>query len=173
MKHLAAFWHDTLGSVRDLAPIILVIAFFQLLVLRQPIKDVGTLISGTLFVVFGLTFFVYGLKLALFPLGETLANSLARKGSAMWVLAFSFVLGFGTTVAEPAVIAVASEAAKVAALEGVIADTVEARKSYVFGLRMAIALAVGFGEGRGLWAYGSGGWSRLTSWDPDSNAVPP
>lgn len=145
MKQLVAFWHDTLGSLRDLAPIILVIAFFQFVVLRQPVENYASLVGGIVFVVVGLTFFVYGLKLALFPLGESLAFSLARKGSSALLLGFAFVLGFATTVAEPAVIAVAAEAAKVAALDGIIADTVEARDAYVFGLRMAIALAVGTG----------------------------
>lgn len=145
MKHLLAFWKDTLGSVRDLAPIILVIAFFQFAVLRQPVDNAAALLGGVVFVVVGLTFFVYGLKLALFPLGEALAYSLARKGSALWLLSFAFVLGFGTTFAEPAVIAVASEAAEVAALEGIVADSDEARASYVLGLRLTIALAVGSG----------------------------
>ena len=145
MKHLLAFWQDTLGSLRDLAPIIIVIAFFQAVVLRQPVDNAAALIGGVVFVVLGLTFFVYGLKLALFPLGEALAYSLARKGSAFWLLAFAFLLGFGTTFAEPAVIAVAAEAAEVAAVEGIVADTQDARDSYVLGLRITIALAVGTG----------------------------
>ena len=145
MKHLLAFWQDTLGSLRDLAPIIIVIAFFQAVVLRQPVDNAAALIGGVVFVVLGLTFFVYGLKLALFPLGEALAYSLARKGSAFWLLAFAFLLGFGTTFAEPAVIAVAAEAAEVAAVEGIVADTRDARDSYVLGLRITIALAVGTG----------------------------
>jgi hypothetical protein len=145
MKNLLAFWHDTLGSVRDLAPIIVVIGFFQFVVLRQPVDNAAALLGGVIFVVLGLTFFVYGLKLALFPLGEALAYSLARKGSAVWLLTFAFVLGFGTTFAEPAVIAVAAEAAQVAALEGIVADSQEGRDGYVLGLRITIAMAVGTG----------------------------
>ena len=64
---------DTLGSLRDLAPILLVIAFFQLIVLRQPFDGIATLAGGGLLVVVGLTLFIFGLKLALFPIGETLA----------------------------------------------------------------------------------------------------
>ncbi len=145
MKNLLAFWQDALGSLRDLAPIIVVIGFFQFVVLRQPVDNAGALLGGVVFVVLGLTFFVYGLKLALFPLGEALAYSLARKGSVVWLLAFAFVLGFGTTFAEPAVIAVAAEAAQVAALEGIVVDSEEGREAYVLGLRITIALAVGTG----------------------------
>lgn len=96
-----------LESVRDLLPIILVIGFFQLVVLRQPIPDIGGLLIGTLLVVIGLTLFIHGLKVGLFPIGETMAHDFARKGSLFWLLAFAFALGFGTTVAEPALIAVA------------------------------------------------------------------
>lgn len=99
--------------------------------------------GGGLLVVAGLTFFVFGLRLALFPVGEGLAHSLARKGSVFWLLAFAFALGFGTTIAEPALIAVAGEAAEVAAAAAAITSTAEAMDSYAFGLRMTVAVAVG------------------------------
>ncbi len=99
--------------------------------------------AGGLLVVAGLTFFVFGLRLALFPVGEGLAYSLARKGSVFWLLAFAFALGFGTTIAEPALIAVAGEAAEVAAAAAAITSTAEAMDSYAFGLRMTVAVAVG------------------------------
>lgn len=132
-----------LDSVRDLTPILLVIAFFQLVVLHQPIPDIGKLLVGTLFVVFGLTLFVRGLEMGLFPVGEAMAYAFARKGSLLWLIVFAFALGFGTTVAEPALIAVGDEAARVAAAGGMIADSDAARQSYAFGLRMTVALSVG------------------------------
>jgi hypothetical protein len=131
-------------SIRDLLPIILVIAFFQLLVLQQPIPNMGKLLYGTVMVVLGLTLFVRGLEMGLFPIGESMAFDFARKGSVFWVLAFAFALGFGTTVAEPALIAVAAEAAKVAAVGGMIEDSETARSSYATGLRFTVALSVGF-----------------------------
>jgi hypothetical protein len=94
-------------------------------------------------VVAGLACFIFGLRLALFPVGEGLAYSLAGKGSVFWLVAFAFVLGFGTTVAEPALIAVASEAAQVAAAANVIEATPESMQSYATGLRLTVALAVG------------------------------
>lgn len=133
-----------MGSVRDLAPIILVIGFFQLFVLQQPLENVADLLSGTFFVILGLTFFIYGLEMGLFPIGESMAHAFARKGSVFWLLAFAFALGFGTTVAEPALIAVADEAAKVAARAGHINNNIEAMASYSTGLRFTVALSVGF-----------------------------
>nr|WP_285903108.1 DUF1538 domain-containing protein [Alkalimarinus sediminis] len=129
--------------MRDLTPIILVILFFQFLVLQQPLPDVASLIVGLLFVAAGLTFFIYGLEMGLFPIGESLAHALARKGSLTWLLVFAFALGFGTTIAEPALIAVANEAAKIAAAADVIATTDEAIRGYASGLRFTVAFSVG------------------------------
>lgn len=133
-----------MGSVRDLAPIILVIGFFQLFVLQQPLENVADLLSGVFFVIIGLTFFIYGLEMGLFPIGESMAHAFARKGSVFWLLTFAFALGFGTTVAEPALIAVADEAAKVAARAGHINNHAEDMNSYSTGLRFTVALSVGF-----------------------------
>ncbi len=133
-----------LDSIRDLLPIILVIGFFQLVVLQQPIPNLGKLLYGTFMVVMGLTLFVRGLEMGLFPIGESMAFDFARKGSVFWVLAFAFALGFGTTVAEPALIAVSAEAAKVAASGGMIEASDAAQESYATGLRYTVALSVGF-----------------------------
>ena len=111
-----------LGSLRDLLPIFLVIAFFQFAVLQQPMPDIYELLLGVLFVVLGLTFFIHGLEQGLFPIGESMATAFARKGSLFWLIAFAFCLGFGTTVAEPALIAVAAEAADVASAGAMIDD---------------------------------------------------
>lgn len=142
--NVAAFFRAMFDSVRSLTPIIVVIAFFQIFILRQPLLDIWALLSGTLLVVLGLTLFLRGLEMGLFPLGESLAHGFARKGSLAWLLIFSFALGFGTTVAEPALIAVASEAAVAAAKSYVIPDTQAARVAYALGLRVTVALAVGF-----------------------------
>jgi hypothetical protein len=132
-----------LDSFRDLAPIILVIGFFQLVVVRQPLPNLGDFIVGFVLVTLGLTFFVRGLNMGLFPLGEAMAYDFARKGSLAWLLVFAFALGFGTTVAEPALIAVAGEAARVAADAHMIAADEASMDRYAFGLRMTVALSVG------------------------------
>lgn len=140
LKNLA---RSIAGSGRDLLPIVAVVLFFQLLVLRQPLPDALDLLLGLACVVLGLTFFVHGLELGLFPIGEAMAYALARRGSVFWLICFAFALGFGTTVAEPALIAVAAEAARVAAAAGVIETGEEARAAYADGLRLTVALAVG------------------------------
>ena len=138
------FLKSLLQSFKDLLPIILVIGFFQLVVLQQPVPNLGQILAGGLMVLAGLSLFVQGLQMALFPLGEEMAYSFVRKGNLWLLLLFAFTLGFGTTVAEPALIAIAEEASEIAATAGVIADVPEARESYANGLRLVVALAVGF-----------------------------
>jgi len=140
---LIALAKDAIGSVRDLLPIVVVISAFQIFIFREPVTGLVSIATGALFVVTGLTFFIFGLRLALFPVGEALANSIAQKGSVFWLVVFAFLLGFGTTIAEPALIAIAAEAAQVAANAGAIAASDEARSSYALGLRLTVALAVG------------------------------
>ncbi len=133
----------SLGSVRDLAPIVLVIAFFQLVILRQPLPDLASIAVGLALVTLGLTLFVQGLEMGLFPLGESMAHGFARKGSAIWVLAFGFCLGFATTIAEPALIAVADEAARAAAEGELIGSAPDIVDRFALGLRLTVAVAVG------------------------------
>ncbi len=131
------------GSFRDLAPIVIVIAFFQIAVLRQPIPDFGAILVGIGLLMAGLTLFVHGLNMSLFPIGQTLAEAFAKKGSLAWLLTFAFALGFGTTAAEPAMVTVTAEAAQAASFSGFIADTDGARDGYALGLRLTVAVAVG------------------------------
>ena len=131
------------GSVRDLLPIILVIVFFELVVLQQVPTNLPQILLGVVFVLLGLTFFIHGLEQGLFPIGESMAQSFARKGSVSWLLLFAFALGFGTTVAEPALIAVAEEASEVAADGGMIEANEESKLDYANGLRYTVALSVG------------------------------
>ena len=140
---LAALGARLAGAARDLAPIILVIAFFQIAVLRQPFPDLAGVVVGLACVILGLALFVEGLESGLFPLGEAVAQAFARKGSAAALLAFAFCLGFGATVAEPALIAVAAEAAEAAAEAGAIASEADARAGYALELRMVVAVSVG------------------------------
>ena len=144
MEQLHQFLATVLSSVRDLLPIVLVVAFFQLVVIQQPVPDLARILVGTLLVVLGLAFFMRGLQQGLFPIGEAIAYAFASKGSLFWLLVFAFGLGFGTTIAEPALTAVAGEAAKVAAIGGIIEDSEIARRSYAMGLRLTVAVSVGF-----------------------------
>ncbi|MCC5931255.1 MAG: DUF1538 domain-containing protein [Cyclobacteriaceae bacterium] len=127
----------------DLLPIILVVSFFQIFVLKQPFPNIGDVLFGSFLVVLGLMLFVEGLEMSLFPIGEVLAQSLARKGSLFWLLLFSFALGFSTSIAEPALIAVADEAGRIASIEGLIGESPSEIESYALGLRLSVAFAVG------------------------------
>ena len=143
MESLKAIWTALFDSLRDLLPIIVVIGFFQFAVLQQPIPNLGEIVIGIVFVVIGLTLFVQGLNMSLFPIGESMAYSFASKGSLFWLLCFAFSLGFGTTIAEPALIAVASEAAIIAANGNMIENSEQSLESYAQGLRITVAISVG------------------------------
>ena len=131
------------GSLRDLFPIVLVVGLFQALVIRQPIPEVAAILIGALMIIIGLTLFIRGLEMGLFPLGEAMAHAFARKGSAFWLFTFAFALGFGTTIAEPALVAVAGEAAATMARGGLIEASEAAEEAYALRLRYVVAAAVG------------------------------
>ena len=131
------------GTLRDLAPIVVVVLFFQLIVLGQPFPDLSQILIPLLLVMLGLALFIRGLDMALFPIGENLAEAFAKKGSAAWLLIFAFALGFGTTVAEPALIAVCDEAARAMAADGVIVDHDDALEDFALALRYTVAASVG------------------------------
>lgn len=130
-------------AAMDLVPIVLVIAFFQLVLIRQPLPQIGEMLIGTLLVVIGLSMFIQGLEMALFPIGEEMAQALSRKGSLAWLLIFAFALGFSTTVAEPALIAISKEAAQVAMQGGLLENDPNVLNSYALGLRYTVAVSVG------------------------------
>ena len=131
------------AALIDLIPIIAVVVFFQSVVIRQPFPQIGEVIFGFAFVIIGLMLFVEGLEIGLFPIGETMAYALAKKGSLMWLMIFSFALGFSTTVAEPALIAVTKEAASISSGAGIIENSQRTMDLYAMGLRLTVAFSVG------------------------------
>jgi uncharacterized membrane protein (DUF2068 family) len=137
------FFNLVAAAFRDLLPLILVIVFFQTVVLDQPFPNVGRVLLGLVCVAIGLTFFVRGLEIGMFPLGEAMANAFASRGSLTALLTFAFALGFGTTVAEPTLIAVAEQGGIAAAEAGVIAQDASAIEAYSDWLRLTVACAVG------------------------------
>ncbi len=127
----------------DLLPIVVVIVFFQVAVIKQPLPALADILFGFALVVVGLSLFIQGLETGLFPIGETLADALARKGSIIWLLLFSFGLGFTTTIAEPSLIAVADKSAAIAAASNLIDPAQDSLDSYSNGLRISVAVSVG------------------------------
>ena len=130
-------------SFFDLMPIIVVVVFFQIVVIQQPFPQIGEVLMGLIFVIFGLMLFIEGLEMGLFPIGETLAYALAKKGSLFWLLTFAFALGFSTTIAEPALLAIAKEAAEISSNAGLISQEVDTLNNYALGLRLTVAFSVG------------------------------
>lgn len=149
---------NLLESSKDLLPIVIVIAFFQIAVLQRPIPDFSSIALGALYILIGLTLFISGLRTGLFPVGENLAHAFVQRGSILWLLVFAFTLGFGTTIAEPALIAIANEAADVAAIGGIISPNLSSVESYASTLRITVAIAVGFSVVLGVFRILKG-WS--------------
>ena len=131
------------AAFKDLIPIIVVVVFFQSVVIQQPFPEIGEVIFGFLFVIIGLMLFIEGLEMSLFPIGETMAYALAKKGSLFWLMAFSFLLGFSTTIAEPALIAITKEASVISSGEGLIDNNKKTMDIYALGLRLTVAISVG------------------------------
>jgi hypothetical protein len=147
MIYLFMFGETLVATLIDVLPIAIIIAFFQFFVLRRSLNNVGQLAWGFGFVILGLTLFLMGLELALFPLGEEMAKQLTAGVDEnptrpwytyYWTYFFAFAIGMSTTIAEPALIAVAMKA-----------DEVSGGTIQAWWLRMAVALGVGIGVALG------------------------
>ena len=140
MLSIASFLKLLKESFRDLMPIILVIMFFQLAIIQTVPENWLSTTIGLAIVGVGLAVFLLGLEVGIFPVGEGLATDFAHKGSTIWIVIFAFMIGFGTTVAEPALLVIADKAA------GISAGRIDA-----FVLRMVVAFSVGFAIVVGVW----------------------
>jgi nitrogen regulatory protein PII len=140
MLSLSSFLKLLRESFRDLLPIILVIMFFQLAIIQSVPHNWLSTTIGLAIVGVGLAVFLLGLEVGIFPVGEGLASDFAHKGSTAWIILFAFMIGFGTTVAEPALLVIADKAA------GISAGRIDA-----FTLRMVVAFSVGFAIVLGVW----------------------
>ena len=140
-------------TVWDVVPIVVVIIGFQLFILRKPIPNLRRVVVGFGLIILGLGFFLEGLTAALFPLGKLMALQLTDPISIVdgnidallgwqdysWVYLFALAIGFSTTIAEPALLAVAIKANQVSA--GTIG---------IWGLRIAVAIGVAVGIALGV-----------------------
>ena len=140
----------------NILPLLVVVTAFQLFVIKQPFPDLAATISGLIFVLVGLFLFIQGLEIGLFPLGEKMAFQFSTKGNIWWLLIFGFAIGFSTTIAEPALIAVAKKAGEIAAEANAIPHTSESIASYAFWLRVTVALSVGSAISVGVLRYSQG-----------------
>ncbi|MEZ8824881.1 DUF1538 domain-containing protein [Vibrio sp. 10N.261.55.A7] len=150
MITVAHFFDTFVDTVLNVIPIVTILFGFQAAILRRPINNLLQVITGFIYVLLGLSLFLIGLELALFPLGEMMAQQLTAPeflnevrlsiGQQLswidyyWVYLFAFCIGFSTTIAEPSLIAVAIKA-----------NQVSGGSISVNGLRIAVALGVAFG----------------------------
>lgn len=149
MGPLITFSHIFLSTLKDVFPVIVLLVFFQLVVLRRPIPHWKRVALGFMFVVIGLAFFLNGLETALFPIGKIMAHQLSSTefvfasenvpvdagwSAYWWVYLFGALIGFATTIAEPALIAVSFKAQEVS--RGSLSQ---------WGLRLAVATGVAIG----------------------------
>jgi hypothetical protein len=138
---------DLATMVRDVLPIIITILFFQYLILRRPLANPRKVIFGFLLVIVGLYAFVVGLKLGLFPIGTSMAEQLIQREGYLLIYIFAFMIGFATTMAEPALLAVGQQAEEAAS--GQVSAT---------AIRLLVAVGVAMGITIGVW--------RLVQGDP-------
>jgi hypothetical protein len=148
-----------LATCRDILPIAAIIIGFQLLVIRKPLPNPRKTLTGFVYVLLGVAFFLEGLDMALFPLGKLMAaeltsteflginpqNQLATWRTYGWVYVFAASIGFATTLAEPSLLAVAIKA------EQISGGTVKA-----WGLRIAVSLGVAVGIALGAFRIVAG-----------------
>lgn len=138
------FYEVFLLTVRDVAPVVLLVVFFQLFVLRQNIPNLRKVVIGVILVILGLSLFLMGLEKALFPIGQIMAEQLSESKfiaksyedptswvAYYWIYIFAAMIGFATTIAEPSLIAVAMKANQ--ASGGTIS---------MWGLRIVVAIGV-------------------------------
>ncbi len=154
---LLSFIDALLSTVRDVVPIAAIMFGFQIFVLRRPIANLKQIVAGFILVLVGLAFFLQGLEQALFPLGRLMASQLTspeflglvpgadEHHHYLWLYLFAAAIGFSTTIAEPALIAVAIKANQVSA--GAVGT---------WGLRIAVAIGVAFGIALGSYRIVSG-----------------
>ena len=149
MQFIQELYELLVATFFDILPIAVIIFGFQFLIIRKRVKNLKAVLTGMVYVLIGITFFLLGLEQALFPIGRSMAEQLTNPEflesvrltvgelqwqDYYWVYIFAFAIGAGTTIAEPALIAVAMKANEVSG--GAIG---------VWGLRVAVALGVAFG----------------------------
>ncbi len=132
--------NDLWETARSVLPLVLALAFFQLVVLRKPIKNVKEFIIGVLLSIFGLHFFLKGISMSLLPLGDSVGENLIVLERKWLMMAVAFVVGYFGTLVEPALKALALEVEEISI--GAIPDKV-----------LIHAVAIGFGAGMGIGVY--------------------
>jgi len=130
--------HGLLSVIKDVMPILAIILFFQYVVLKKPVEDLKNVMIGFGLVIIGLYAFIFGLEMGLFRLGETMAFQLTQQSSVAIIYVFAFAIGFSTTMAEPALMAIAKKSKEIS--DGRINDFI--LRFFVAG-GVAVGIAIG------------------------------
>ena len=131
-RYIYSFYKDLRGALFDLSIVIGIIVFYQFAILQTVPDNLPSMVVGLMFVAVGLAFFLRGLDKGIFPLGEDLSQQLAGLSNRIWIIVFAFVIGFATTIAEPALIAIAAKA-----------EIISNGEIDAFTIRLVVAFSVG------------------------------
>jgi Protein of unknown function (DUF1538) len=128
-------------GLRSVAPVIGILLFFQLVILREPLQNWREIAVGLGLTVVGLVIFLKGLEVGLTPLGEATSGALAQRRSLFLVVAFGVALGYGATLAEPALRILADRVEELTG--GVLGNTL-----FVQTVAIGVALGLAVGSAR-------------------------
>jgi len=157
MELLLQLISTTVATIVDALPILIILIGFQYLVIRKKLYNLKQISVGFTYILIGLSLFIVGLEQALFPLGKTMATQLVESAFVenqdnildwkdyTWVYIFAAAIGFATTIAEPALIAVSLKA------EEISGGAVQS-----WGLRIVVAIGVAIGVSVGTYRIVSG-----------------
>lgn len=144
-------WNYFRGKVTEqiwsVAFVVIYLFLFQRVFLDSLPAQGTILVMGIGMVVIGLSFFLEGLMIGLMPLGEKVGLQLPRYGGLIVTMLFGLLLGFGTTLAEPAIAALRVAGAGVTAWDTpLLFLLLEKQRFYLvvsIGLGVGIAVALG------------------------------
>lgn len=135
--YLADIWKLSLETIQTILPICIVLIVFYRFILKSPIENLRQITFGIVLVAIGLIFFIQGLEISLIPLGRSIGLTLPKYGSVSLILVFAFLMGYGATLAEPALTVLALEIEELTA--GILTKNV-LMNTVAFGVALGIVV---------------------------------
>lgn len=137
-----------IAQIKSVAFIIIYLVVFQIFVLRVPLSNALGTAGGIALVVFGLAFFLEGLVLGFMPLGERVGVKLPARAGIVVISIFGLILGFGATLAEPAISALRTAGSTVKAWDSPLLYMI--LESYTEWLVLSVGIGVGVAVALGM-----------------------
>lgn len=91
-----------LEQVLNIMPVVLFLLLFNLFFLKSKISNPKDIAIGVVFSIIGLAIFIRGLDMGLLALSSQVGENLTKTANVWAIVVFSFILGYGVTLAEPA-----------------------------------------------------------------------